>query len=60
MTKSDSQADSLGDLMRAAQQGDSGARFTVEDDGPGIHGDPADLFKPFETDKPGGTGLFGF
>ncbi len=43
--------------MAAGRQGDSGAVLVVEDDGPGIEGDPKDLFKPFETDKPGGTGL---
>lgn len=35
-------------------------RFTtlqVEDDGPGIEGDPAELFQPFRTTKASGTGL---
>jgi signal transduction histidine kinase len=35
---------------------DAGARITVEDDGPGLPS-PENLFVPFFTTKPGGTGI---
>jgi PAS domain S-box-containing protein len=36
---------------------DGGALLEVEDDGPGLPEDPAMIFEPFYTTKPGGTGL---
>lgn len=44
--------------IEIAREEDGRARLRIEDDGPGVPPDQVpDLFKPFHTTKPGGTGL---
>ena len=44
--------------LETACSGDGNVRVTIGDTGPGVEREEAQaLFKPFETSKPGGTGL---